>query len=97
MGHATTGTHALNFARDDRRAMANGILVRQSTLDHVTDDLHVAMAVGAEALAWLHTILVDHAQRAPVHVADIVVIGERKAVPGLQPAVLGVTAFVGGT
>ena len=54
------------------------------------------VAVDAEALAGLHAVLVDDPQRAPLDVARIVVVGERKAVPGIQRAVVGVAAFVCG-
>src|SRR3546814_13310932 len=64
--------------------------------DDVADDFHVAMAVGAETLARLHAVLVDHAQRAPVHVPGIAVVGEGQAVPGIEPDVPGMTATIGG-
>ena len=41
-----------------------------------------------------HAVLVDHAQRPELDVLGIEVIGEREGVIGLQPAVVGVAAFV---
>src|SRR3546814_9453215 len=55
------------------------------------------MAMGAETLARLHAILVDHSQRPPMHVLGVVVVGEREAVPGVEPAVIGVATFMCGT
>jgi hypothetical protein len=61
----------------------------QRALQDVADDLHVAVAVGAEARAGLHPVLVDHAQRAETHVLRVVIIGEGEAVVGVEPAVIG--------
>ena len=66
----------------------------ERALEHVGDDLHVAVSVGAEALAGLHAILVDHAQRAEAHVARVVVLGEREGVSALEPAVAREPALV---
>ena len=68
--------------------------MRELPREHVADDLHVAVAVGAEARARLHAVLVDHAQRAELDVLGIEVIGEREAVLRLEPAVVGVAALV---
>src|ERR1700690_1267299 len=62
------GAHALHVPGPDRRTVAERILVRQRALEHVADDLHGTMALRAEALAGLHAVLVDHAQRAEAHV-----------------------------
>ena len=76
-------------------AVAHAVLVRQRAFEHVADDLHVAVAVGAEAGAGGDAVLVDDAQVAEAHVARVVVVGEREAVVALEPAVVGVAA-VGG-
>ena len=78
--HAGARAHALHVAGPDARAVADRVLVRELPREHVADDLHVAMTVGAEARARPHTVLVDHAQRAELDVLGIEVIGERKAV-----------------
>ena len=93
--HPAPGAHSLHVAGDDRRAVAHAVAVRKLAVQHVADDLHVAMAVRAEAHAGLHAILVDDAQRSEGHVRGIVVIGKREAVPGIQPAVLGMSPFQG--
>jgi Arc/MetJ family transcription regulator len=100
--HAGAGAHALHVAGQDDagvcaagRAVAHAVLVRQRAVEHITDDLHVAMAVRAEAGARRDAVVVDDAQVAHAHVARVVVVGEREAVETLQPAVVGITA-VGG-
>ena len=67
--------------------------VRELPFEHVADDLHVAVAVRAEAHARLHAVLVDDAQRAEAHVRGIVVVGEAEAVERVEPAVVGVAAL----
>src|SRR5262245_61607747 len=65
----------------------------EPALEHVRDDLHVAMRMPPETLAGRHAILVDHAQRAEPHVLRIVVIRERKRVPAVEPAMLCMPAL----
>ena len=45
---AAAGAHALHVARADGRAVAHRVLVRELAGQHIADDFHVAMAVGAE-------------------------------------------------
>src|SRR5258706_6795944 len=73
---AGAGPHALHIARPDHRAIAHRITVRELAFEHVAQDFHVAVAVRAEALARLHAVLVDHAQRSAAHVRGIVVVRE---------------------
>src|ERR1700741_2355227 len=72
---AGAGAHALPFARFDFRAGAHGVAVGERALEHVRDDLHVAVRVLAESNARLHAIFIDDAQGAESHEARIVVIG----------------------
>jgi len=67
--------------------------VLERALEHVRDDLHVAVRVRAEALAGLDAVLVDHPQRPETHVGGIVVVGERERVEREQPAVVGTAAL----
>src|SRR5262245_21539043 len=60
--------HALHVARADHRAGAEAVAVGERAVEHDRHDLHVAVAVPAEAGARLHAIFVDHAQRAEAHV-----------------------------
>jgi hypothetical protein len=65
-----------------------------SAVEHVADDLHVAMAVRAEAGAGCDGVVVEHAQVAEAHVRGVVVVGEREAVVAVQPAMVGVAAVL---
>src|SRR5690606_41341890 len=65
------------------------------SLETVAGDIRVAVAMGTETLAAGDAVLVDHPQRAPVHVPGIEVVGEGEAVPGIQPAMVGVATLGG--
>src|SRR5262245_15614649 len=85
--------HALHVAGADHRAVAEAVAVLERALEDVGHDLHVAVAVRAEALPGLDAVLVDHAQRAEAHVARVVIVGEGEGVPALEPAVARVPAL----
>jgi hypothetical protein len=51
--------------------------------------------VSAEPLAGGDAVFVHHAQRAEAGVLRVVIFGERKSVPGIEPAVVGMSP-VGG-
>ena len=53
--------HALHVAGPDDGPGAHAVLVGELTVEHVGDDLHVAVAVGAEALPGRDAVVVDHA------------------------------------
>ena len=61
---------------------------------HVRYDFHVAVRVRRKAVAAGDAVVVHDAQRAKLHVLGIEIIGERKREVGVQPAVVGVPAFV---
>jgi hypothetical protein len=65
--------------------------VRQIALKHVTDDFHIAMAMGAETGARRDAVFIDDTQVAPAHVLGVVVSGEREAVVRLEPAMVCIT------
>jgi hypothetical protein len=46
------------------------------TGQHIADDFHVAVAVGAESRTWLHSVLVDHPQWTELHMVRIKIVGE---------------------
>ena len=50
--------------------------MRELAGEHVADDLHVAMAVGAETLARRYAVLVDDPQRAEFDVLGVEIVGE---------------------
>jgi hypothetical protein len=71
--------------------------MRELARQHVADDLHVAVAVRAEALAGRDAILVDDAQRSELDVLRIEVVRERERVIGLEPAVVGIATLFAAT
>src|SRR5262245_45480290 len=93
--NAGSSRHALHVAAANHGAVAHAVAMRELALEHVGDDLHVAMAMRAEALAGLHPIFVDDAQRPVAHEARIVVVGEREGMSAVEPIELGAAAVVG--
>ena len=87
--------HALHFAGHDRGAVADAVLVAERALEHIAHDLHVAVAVGAEAGAGCDAVFIDDAQVAHAHVGRVDIVGKRETVEALEPAVVGVTAVFG--
>src|SRR5262245_31136356 len=79
----------------DGRAVAHAVLVLKRPFQHQRDDLHVAVTVGAEALARLHAILVDDAKIPETHVARIEVVSEREGVTAVEPVELRAPALAG--
>ena len=88
--------HALHVTRANHRAVAQTVLVSQRTIEHVADDLHVTMAMRAEPGAGHDSVLVDDAQRAEAHMRRIPILGKRKTVPGIEPAMLRMAALTCG-
>src|SRR5690242_10485457 len=67
----------------------------QGSFEHVGDDLHVAMRMRGKAIAGLHPVLVNNPQAAKSHKVGIEVVCERKRVICIQPAMVGMAAFLG--
>src|SRR5688572_1317437 len=97
MLHTRTRAHALHTARTNNGTVAHIVHVRQCSLQHITDDLHITVTMSAETASGLDSIIVNDAQRTKPGMFGVVVIGKRKAVPGIQPAVIGMAAFLGST
>src|SRR3954469_21017394 len=97
MEDARAGTHSLHLAGPDRRAVPHAVLMRERTFQNVSDDLHVAVGVRTESIARRHVILVDHSEGPEAHMLRIVIIRERETVIGVQPAMIEVASFVGGS
>src|SRR4051812_44725667 len=57
----------------------------QRALEHVRDDLHVAMRMPREAAACRHKVFIDHTQRAKSHVRRVAILAERKRVIAIEP------------
>lgn len=95
--HARARGHVLQLAGPDNGAGAQAVLVLQLARQDVGQNLHVLVAVHAEAAARLHAILVQHAQRPKAHVSFIIIVREGEGVIGIQPAVVGVAPVLSAT
>src|ERR1051325_3470290 len=62
---------------------------------NIGDDLHVAMGMRRKSRPALDPVFIDDPQRAKTFIGRVVIIAERKAVPGLQPIDLGFAAIFG--
>ncbi|KAG1256364.1 hypothetical protein G6F65_016343 [Rhizopus arrhizus] len=91
--HTAASAHPLHVAGLDGRTAAHAVLVRNGAVQHIGDDLHVPMAVRAEAAAGSNAVVIDHAQCAEAHVSRGVVVGEGKGVKRIEPPMVGVTPF----
>src|SRR5690242_19767442 len=95
MLYLRAGTHALHTARADDRTGTHAILVRERSFQHITDDLHITVAMGAKTAAGLDGIIIDDAQCSELDVFGIMIIRERKTVAGIQSAVIGMAPLPG--
>ena len=92
---AGAGGHVLEFIGLDDATVAHGIAVFEGSANHITDNFHIAMGVSGKSTAPGDDIVIDDAQTAESHVGGVVVIGEGKGEPALEPAVVGVAAVRG--
>ena len=96
VANAGAGAHPLGEARVEDAVVAFAVLVLESAGEHPGDDLHVAVAVGAEALAGGDDVVVVDQQQAVALVLGGVVGAEVERVLRVQPAGIGEEA-VGGS
>ena len=75
--------------------MPKTVAMTKRARESAREDLHVAVRMHAKACASSDVILVEDPKAAEMHVARIVVIGEGEGVARVQPAVVGVAAFIG--
>ena len=78
--------HPLHIARPDHRTGAKAVLVLQSTVQDIGEDLHIAVRMGWEAASRRDLVLVDDAERSEAHVRWVMVVAKRKAVLAIEPA-----------
>ena len=64
---AGASAHALHVARGDALDIAHAVLVGQIARQHVADDFHVLVAMGAKACFWGDAVFVADPQIAPAH------------------------------
>ena len=92
---AGAGRHALDVARLDDRAGAEAVAMLERALQHIGDDLHVAVGVRRKSRAGRDAVVVDDAQRAEPHVVGIVIVAEREGVAAVEPVQFGPPAVFG--
>src|SRR6185369_11382763 len=71
--HSGSRAHTLSVAGSDDGAIAHAVLVLDSAVQDIGNDLHVAMRMQGKAMPGLHPVLVDDAQGSESHEARIVV------------------------
>ena len=93
MGDPAAGTHALHITRANHRTVTHTVLVLQGAVKHIADDLHIAVAMGAESRPRGHGIVIDHPQIRKTHVPRVMIATEGKGVVAIEPAMICVAAF----
>src|SRR3954453_16081485 len=93
MSNPAAGCHRLHFARANFAISAGAVAVAQRAFDHPGNDLHVLMAVLAEAASRLDNVVVDHSQGSVSHILRIVVAAEGKRMAAVEPADFGCAAL----
>ena len=88
--HARPSGHVLHLAGTDDAPVTHRVLMLQRTAQHVGEDFHVAMWMGAEPAAARDDVVIQHAQTAEAHPARVMVAREGKAMMRVEPAVVRV-------
>ena len=78
--NAGAGTHALHVPWRNAFDVTHAVLVGQIARQHIADDFHVLVAMGAKTSTRGNAVFVDDAQIAPAHVGMVVVASKRKTV-----------------
>src|SRR6185312_149208 len=85
MENAGAGMHGLPLAGVNDFAVAHAIAVLELPGEHVSEDFHVAVRMGAEPAGRRHAVIVDNPQGVKVMVLRIDVVAEGKRVPAVEP------------
>src|SRR6266513_6455346 len=93
VANAGAGRHDLHIARPDHRPGADTVLVLERAFEDIGNDLHVAMSMSPEALAWADPVFIDHPQCPEAHLLWIVIVAERERVPAVEPPEIGSPTF----
>src|SRR5262249_9611028 len=75
---AGSGTHHLHVAGFGTPLVAETVLVRDSALAHIGDDLHVGVGMGRKARIGGDLVIVPYPQRAPAHAGRVGELAERE-------------------
>ena len=93
--HAGARAHALHIAWRYAFDIAHIVFVRKVARQHVADDLHVPVAMGAKPGTGRDAVFIDHPQIAPAHESRVVITRKGKTMKGFEPAMVGVAAVTG--
>src|SRR5579872_5262319 len=85
MRNAGARAHPLHIARRNHAARAEAVAMLDRAFQHISDDLHIAMRMGAEALARRDMVVVDDSQHRKSHLARVLIFTERKSVAAVEP------------
>src|ERR1700722_10036186 len=94
MHDARTGRHLLNLIRPQHLHVAHAVLVGKLALQHIAQNLHIAVRVRSKSTPLRHTVFIDHTQRTISHVLRIMIVGKRKRMVRIQPSMVGVASLV---
>ena len=97
MRDAAACAHALHFAWPHHGAVSHRILVGQSAFDDVGNDFHVSVGMGGESCATGDAVVVDDTKGTVAHVVGVKVVGERETMMAVEPPVVRVSSFIGGS
>lgn len=85
MAHTAARSHAPHISGLDdagsrifSTSAAHAVLVRQLALQHITDDLHIAVDMGAKAGVRGDTVFIDDMQHAKAHALLVHIVRSRE-------------------
>src|SRR5258707_5545896 len=76
--------HHLDLAWAKFRNRAHTVLVFDSPIQDIGQDLHILVTMAAEAVARCYAILVNYSQSTKPHVIPVLIIAEGKRVATIQ-------------
>src|SRR3984957_12710346 len=94
MHDARTGRHLLNLIRPQHLHVAHAVLVSKFALQHIAQNLHIAVRMRSKSTPLRHTVFIDHTQRTIPHVLRIMIVGKRKRMVRIQPSMVGMASLV---
>src|ERR1700674_5090432 len=93
MRNAAARGHFLDLIGAKLFHVSHTVFVRKFAFQHVAEDFHITMPMGAESLAGSNAVLIDNPQAAKSHVFGIVIIGKRKTMVRIQPPMVGMATL----
>ncbi len=92
--HAGSGAHNLELTRRDLLFVTHAVLVLNGTRQDIGQNFHIFMGMRTKPLTAVDNIFVNHPQCREAHKVGVVVIGKRKGVVAVQPAMISMTAIL---